>query len=255
MPLSPADWHARYTQQAGWTRQLRQYLLEKAGVSGTRRLLEVGCGSGAVLAELAGACQGETHGLDIDYSYLELARQHAPRAYLTCADAHCLPYHTASFDLTGCHFLLLWVDKPERVVAEMKRVTHPGGAVLLMAEPDYGGRIDYPQELEILGEWQAEALRRQGANPQVGRRLAGLLSRAGCVEIESGVLGGEWSTPRSVQDWQQEWQVLRADLEQLPEVWPARRELVDSLQEIDRRAWERGERTLFVPTFYAWGRA
>jgi hypothetical protein len=122
-----------------------------------------------------------------------------------------------------------------------------------MAEPDYDGRIDYPQELSVLGEWQVEALRAQGANPHIGRRLASLLSQAGLVGIEAGVLGGEWSGPPSYAEWEQEWQVLRADVELLPEA-RQQRSLFDELQALDRRAWKRGERTLFVPTFYAWGR-
>jgi len=40
------DWHKRYVQQAGWTSELRNYLFKRAGLSGARRVLEVGCGSG-----------------------------------------------------------------------------------------------------------------------------------------------------------------------------------------------------------------
>ena len=93
-----------------------------------------------------------------------------------------------------------------------------------------------------------------GANPQIGRRLSALLSRAGLVEIESGVLGGQWAGAPAASDWQMEWQVLRADLARLPGVLPGREADIAALQEIDRQAWQRGERVLFVPTFYAWGR-
>jgi SAM-dependent methyltransferase len=242
----------RYQQQAGWTRQLRQYLLEKAGIAAACRTLEVGCGTGAVLSDLEIAAGGAAVGVDIAADSLALARQHVPGALLTGGDAHHLPFAPACFDLTCCHFLLLWVQNPTGAVVEMRRVTRLGGAVLLLAEPDYGGRIDYPQELNILGEWQVQSLRRQGANPHIGRELGSLLSKAGLVEIESGVLGGEWSEPPSHADWEQEWQVLRADLEHLPESQDSLRR-IDALQDMDRRAWERGERTLFVPTFYAWG--
>ncbi|PIV25986.1 MAG: SAM-dependent methyltransferase, partial [Anaerolineae bacterium CG03_land_8_20_14_0_80_58_20] len=39
--------HERYTQQARWTRDLRAYLFDKAGLRDARRVLEVGCGTGA----------------------------------------------------------------------------------------------------------------------------------------------------------------------------------------------------------------
>jgi hypothetical protein len=149
---------------------------------------------------------------------------------------------------------LLWVHEPARVVAEIKRVTRPGGAVMLMAEPDYGGRIDYPSELAILGKWQSQALHLAGANPYIGRELAGLLSQNGMVEIEWGVLGGGWSAGTTQEDWEMEWRVLRADLEQILDMLPEVKAELDALQELDRQAWKRGERVLFVPTLYAWGR-
>lgn len=254
MSLSPQDWHARFLQQAGWTRQARQYLFSRLGLRAGDRVLEAGCGTGAVLSELAQSGASSWHGLDIRLDYLQLAQQHVPTAQLSAGDAHHLPYAGGSFEAACCHFLLLWVRDPLGMVAELSRVTCPGGRVLLLAEPDYGGRIDYPYELAILGEWQSQALTQAGANPQIGRRLSALLSRAGLVEIESGVLGGQWSQPPAEDDWQMEWQVLRADLEQLPGVLPGREADIAALQEIDRRAWQRGERVLYVPTFYAWGR-
>ena len=61
----------------------------------------------------------------------------------------------------------------------MVRVTHPGGFVLALAEPDYGGRIDYPTELSQIGDWQKNALKQQGANPLMGRELRSIFSHAG----------------------------------------------------------------------------
>jgi hypothetical protein len=45
------DWHSRYLQQAGWTSKLRGYLFQRAGVDKASRVLEVGCGTGAVLKD------------------------------------------------------------------------------------------------------------------------------------------------------------------------------------------------------------
>ncbi len=254
MSLSPEDWHRRFCQQAGWTAQLRRYLLDQLELEGTVRLLEAGCGTGAVLAEIETSFVPTLHGLDINQHHLQLARRHAPGTHLTAGDVSRLPYSTGAFDAALCHYLLLWVHDPGGAVAEMMRVVRPGGAVLLMAEPDYGGRIDYPHELSVLGEWQTESLNIQGANPLIGRRLSTLLSQAGLTHIESGVLGGSWKGTPAQDQLASEWKVLHADLEQLPGVWPARQAEIDVLQEIDRLAWSRSERVLFVPTLYAWGR-
>jgi hypothetical protein len=128
----------------------------------------------------------------------------------------------------------------------MRRVTRSGGSVIALAEPDYGGRIDYPEELAILGRHQAAALRKQGADPRMGRRLAEVFHQLGLQDIEVGVLGGQWKGKSSRREWELEWRVLQSDL--------GGEQDTDSLRALDWAARERGERVLFVPTFYAFGR-
>jgi SAM-dependent methyltransferase len=188
------------------------------------------------------------YGLDIDRQYLSLASQNASRARLVQGDAHCPPYASGSFDLLICHFLLLWVADPQGVVNEVARLVRPGGSVLALAEPDYGGRVDHPEELADLGRLQENALRRQGAETRLGRRLGSLLRRAGLVDVECGVLGGQWRGAPSQEDWESEWAMMEADLADMLSVDELAR-----LRQLDAQAWEKGERTLFVPTFYAWG--
>jgi hypothetical protein len=121
--------------------------------------------------------------------------------------------------------------------------------VLTLAEPDYGGRLDFPEPLHRLGRQQAEALRRQGADLELGRRLASLLAGAGLREVEAGVLGGRWSQPPGPAELDLEWVVVEADLEG---AIPA--EELRQLRLLDEAAWKRRERILYVPTFYAIGR-
>jgi hypothetical protein len=120
--------------------------------------------------------------------------------------------------------------------------------VLVLAEPDYGGRIDYPEELSQLGRWQKAALHRQGADPLMGRRLRAVLQQAGLADIETGVLGGQWKTPPPPEDFEREWAVLKSDLaDSVPD------DIIKRFYRLDQTARVRGERLLFVPTFYAWG--
>jgi SAM-dependent methyltransferase len=240
--------HARYRQQARWTESLRSYLFDKTGWASARRVLDLGCGTGALLEALTAHQAPTCHGVDLSLEALEQAGRLAPRARLLCADGAALPYPAATFDLAFCHFVLLWVADPRAVLAEMRRVTRPGGAVLALAEPDYGGRIDAPESLAALGRWQASALRERGADPQIGRKLAGLFARAGLHSVETGVLGGEWShsTPG---EWEQEWAVLEADLAGKVPLGD-----LHKLKALEAEARQRGERVLFVPTFFAWGR-
>jgi SAM-dependent methyltransferase len=257
------NWHARFVQQAAWTRDLRSYLFEHTGIELAKRVLEVGCGTGAILSELT--TQAAVHGLDLEPGRLVEAGVHAPGAALVCGDALWLPYPAGIFDVTFCHFLLLWVSDPLQALGEMARVTHPGGHVLALAEPDYETRVDKPDVLAPLGRWQTESLRRQGADPGLGARLADLFRQAGIPLIETGTLrgspgsgissgisygmgrGGEEPLPASGERGL-EWAVLEADLAGIVPVQEIQR-----MKLLDEQAWERGERVLSVPTYFAWG--
>lgn len=242
------NWHVRYSQQAGWTRDLRAYLFEEAGVDSAKRTLEVGCGTGAILAEMQAV--NALHGLDIELAALKLARIHAPSAALTCADAHALPYPEESFQITFCHFLLLWVFDPLQVLREMKRVTRKGGHILALAEPDYTARVDAPPELSPLGDLQRRALQRQGADPSLGGRLAELFHQAGIMLVETGAIRPREGEALTLTEWKQEWAVLESDLaDSIPEAEIRR------FKQLDLEAMKRGERKLYVPTYFAWGRA
>ncbi len=244
--LSDREWDARYRQQAGWTRALREHLYRQIGLGPGQRALEVGCGTGAVSSHLAQFCSVQVFGLDLDPGYLSIANEGG-----TCclrADALHIPCADGAFDATLAHMFLLWVAAPGLALAEMRRVTRPGGWVLALAEPDYGGRIDYPAALARLGALQRESLREQGADPEMGRKLAHLFLAAGLKKVEAGLLGGQFRAAGSLQGFEQEWQMLQADL-----VGAAQAGELAELRSMDEAARRKGERILFVPTFYAIG--
>jgi len=237
------NWHSRYLQQAAWTRDLRVYLFEQAGLANARSVLEVGCGTGAVLRELN--TPAAIHGLDLNPAALNECRLHAPSVFLTRGDGDSLPYPDKYFDIAYCHFLLLWVNDPYQVVCEMARVSR---TVLALAEPDYSGRVDEPAELKLLGEWQTEALRRQGADPNFGAQLAETFYQAGIKLIETGPIQSE-AVMRSAEDWENEWVVIESDLE-----GSVTGQEIQKMKQLDKIARSRNERRLHVPTFFAWGK-
>jgi ubiquinone/menaquinone biosynthesis C-methylase UbiE len=187
--LTVEEWHAQFTRQARWTRAIRTQLYRRVNLLRAERVLDVGCGTGVITEEMAARCKGQVIGVDVDPAMVEFAQEGSRAEYLG-GDAHQLDFPDGHFDVVACHFLLMWVSNPILVVREMARVTKLGGAVLACAEPDYGGRIDYPQELP-LARWQAEALRREGADPFMGRKLPALFTEA-ALSANVGVVPSLW---------------------------------------------------------------
>jgi len=238
-------WHARYCQQVTWTTGARRYIFDQLAIPKVSRLLEVGCGSGALLESLISDGYGNSYGLDIDLKALNLAHLSVP---LVHGDGYLLPFLDRSFDGCLCHFYLLWLKHPEISLSEMVRVTRTGGWVIALGEPDYGGRIDFPPELEIPGKLQTESLMHQGADPLIGRRLRRLLREAGLAQVQSGIISAEWKQQDDEANDELEWQVLEKDLQGM-----ASQSEMEGWRAIDLKARREGSRVLFVPIFYAYG--
>ena len=68
------DWHERFQEQLNWTSNLRDYLYKKIKIIDKNRLLEIGCGTGALLKDTAQKTNAALYGIDIDEERLEYAK-------------------------------------------------------------------------------------------------------------------------------------------------------------------------------------
>jgi ubiquinone/menaquinone biosynthesis C-methylase UbiE len=248
--LTTSQWHNRYLQQSRWTRNIRKHLLSRVGIDHSTKILDIGCGTGVLEREFYSLYATTLHAVDLNHSTLRFAQGYAADSTYTQADGEKLPFRDNIFDISLCHFLLLWIKEPSNVLEEMARVTSPRGYILALAEPDYGGRIDFPNELATLGLWQIESLNKQGANPYIGRELRTLFHQVGLVDVEVGVLSGQWIDQQADEEQSLEWDVIEADLSGNDTFINQAHEL----KRIEGQAEETGKRILFVPTFYACGR-
>jgi ubiquinone/menaquinone biosynthesis C-methylase UbiE len=110
--------------------EVRRFVLP----SGDERALDVGTGAGALAFALAPLVR-EVVGADVVPELLELARERAAafgNVSFVEADATSLPFERASFDLGATLRTLHHVPRPELVVAELSRVTRPGGRLLVI---------------------------------------------------------------------------------------------------------------------------
>src|SRR5262245_23159899 len=115
-------------------------------LDGTERVLDSGCGTGALAGAIAPHV-AEVVGVDSEERYVESARAASPgNCTFLVGDAGALPFGYAEFDLAGSLRVLHHVRRPELVVAELSRVTRPGGIVVVV---DQLGDIDPIVSLEI----------------------------------------------------------------------------------------------------------
>ena len=133
------------------------------------------------------------------------------------------------------------------VVQEMARAVREGGAVLATSEPDYGGRIDYPEEV-ALGPLMEESVRREGGHPRIGRRLRALFSSAG-LEVETGVIPSMWSNRQLEEEFDAEWGFILTTLNNV-----AGEAELRMYRDSAWRALQQGARLVFMPNFWALGR-
>ncbi|KUK93581.1 MAG: hypothetical protein XE06_0963 [Anaerolineaceae bacterium 46_22] len=241
-------WHQRYTQQAKWSQEIRQYLLGKISLGEGNKILEVGSGTGAVLSLLSEETRAQCFGVDIDIASLAFSAKLGYPLAFAAGDAYSLPFPDDSFNLTYCHYLLLWIKNPLAVIAEMVRVTRPGGLVIALAEPDYQARIDHPKKLAQLGKIQTQSLHEQGADTAMGRKLLGLFHDAGLQNITSGILGAQWESTDTGEIDENEWLMIQADT--AGRLSP---EALAAYRRAESEARREEKRVLFIPTFYAAG--
>ena len=149
------------------------------------RLLEVGCGTGAVtrfLATLPGV--EAVVGLDPSEIFVERGRElnDDPKLTFTAGDARDLPFEAGSFDALVFHTALSHVPGPEQALLEARRVLRPDGS-LVVFDGDYITTTVATYEHDPLQACAAAFVDELVHDPWLMRRLPGLIRAAGFGEI------------------------------------------------------------------------
>ena len=155
------------------------------------RLLEVGCGVGAVLAVLGREYEGlHLTGVDIEPRQLEFARAYLAEAGLEAtlvqADALALPFEDESFDHVWMMWFLEHVPEAARALREARRVLVPGAAITAI-EVDYSTCFATPSTRALEALFRAMVQGMAGAGwSDAGTRLPGWLREAGFRDVDEG---------------------------------------------------------------------
>lgn len=165
-------------------------LFARYGLGKGARALDIGCGTGEIVLRLAAEFPGlALTGIDLHHPHLALARERGrafgARVEFRAGDAYTLDVPDGSYDLTLCRHMLQAVPEPRLVLAEMKRVTRPGGWLHLVAE-DYGMIHCHPCAVDADRFWREGPItlgRRTGTDLHCGRKAYHWLRELGLEEV------------------------------------------------------------------------
>ena len=171
-------------------RKLRAWERTQLAIAPGDHVLDVGCGAGDVIIELAPlvGAEGRAVGVDASEQMLAAARARAADAGVDVTfevgDATALQYDDASFDAIRSERTLQWVDDAGAAVREMVRVARPGGRVCI-TDTDWDSlRVDHPAPEAADRFFEAMGTIR-GDQTTIGRRLTNLLREAGAHEVKA----------------------------------------------------------------------
>jgi SAM-dependent methyltransferase len=150
------------------------------------QVLEVGCGTGAIVRLLAhrGDFSGKVFGVDQSLTFIEAARRFAQdenlsdRVDFRVGDAHRLDFSPATFDAVIAHTLISHVTEPITVLREMVRVVRPGGTVAIF-DGDYASLTYAFPDHDIGHQMDVALVNATFTNPLVMRDLPRLLPEVG----------------------------------------------------------------------------
>ena len=206
-------------------------------------LLDVGCGPASITADLAErVAPGRVVALDAAAGALEAARKTlrerglSEQVEVTSGDVMALPFEDASFDVVHAHQVLQHLADPVGALAEMRRITRPGG-IVAVRDAVYSAMTWFPEPAGM-EQWRSVYMataRANGGEPNAGSRLLSWARAAGFADASASASTWCYATPAD-RAWQsQTWAQRcltsfgpravelgladRADLETMAQAW------------------------------------
>lgn len=242
--MDPARFHEHYLLQAQWLAPARHYLYRKSGLAHRGRILDLGCGSGVIADEMRRISGRPVLAVDRDPEMVAFARGAYPQNEYLVGDERSLAKLGSRFDLAVISFVLMWQPRPLLFLKRIRKLLADGAALMVLAEPDYGGRIDFPEPLGFIKDIFTRHIAATEGDPFIGRRLASLLAAAGFtadVELASAI---DFPSSASHGAWERDWRFWQ-------ELAGFGAGTLRKILRLEKKAAARHERLVLFPVFCA----
>jgi len=185
---APAERYDRFMGR--YTPSLAVKLCDAAGVTDHDRVLDVGAGPGGLAVELCARVGGENvAAIDPAELFVQACRERCPGADVRQGGAEELPWADATFDAALSCLAVAFFADADQGIAEMARVTKPGGRVgACMWDIDEGGmtmlRVFWEAVRQLHPDVEGERSRAGTSRGDIATRFV----RAGLVDVRDGTL-------------------------------------------------------------------
>lgn len=172
-----------------YSRPLAPDFASFARVEPGQRVLDVGCGPGALCAELVARLgPSSVSAVDPSEPFVEAARERHPGVDVRKASAEALPYPDDAFDASLAQLVVHFMTDPVAGLSEMARVTRPGGVVAACVWDHSGEHGPLSRFWAVARELDPQAEDESRLPGVRAGHLAELLEEAGLSRIEEDAL-------------------------------------------------------------------
>ncbi len=172
-----------------------------ASIEAGRRVLDVGCGPGALTSELARRVGASAvAAVDPSPGFVEAARERNPEVAVRRAEAERLPFDDESFDAALAQLVVHFMSDPAAGLREMRRVTRGGGLVAACVWDHAGGSGPLARFWEVAHELDPDVTDESGRPGAREGDLERLFLEAGLEGVEEQLLTVEVEHP-TFEDW------------------------------------------------------
>lgn len=210
-----------------YSRPLAASLTDWLGVSPGQRALDVGCGPGALTQHLVARLGPENvSAIDPSEPFVDACRTRFPEVDVRLGSAESLPYDQDSFGLAASCLVVHFMEDPVAGLAEMARVTTPGGRVGATVWDLDGRRAPMATIWSVLAEVQPDAAGEHQLPGGAEGQLEELFERAGLLDVEGTELAVTVTHPTFEEWWEPHLHGVGPVGEAIAALDPVRREQV-----------------------------